>query len=159
MNKAFTLVEIIISIFLFSLIMIFLYKSTSSLRLNNKNLSNNYSNNTKFNKILYQLKNDLILSTKIKINNEKNLIQLTTTNTLHQNNKPKVIWTILKQSNTLIRVENKKIDSTNIKIKSIKFYENNNKNKILCFFENWDKKKTTFVVLKQSNKSSITNKK
>ena len=149
MKKAFTLVEIIISIFLFSLIMIFLYKSTSNLRLNNKNLKENHSKSKTFNKVLYQLKNDLILSSKVKIDNEKNKIELITTNTLYENSNPKVIWTILKQSKTLIRVENKKIATTNIKLKSIKFYQSKRKDKILCYIEKNNNKKIIFEVIRK----------
>ncbi len=148
MKKAFTLVEIVISIFLFSLIMIFLYKSISNLRLNNKNLKNNHTKSKTFNKVLYQLKNDLILSTKIKIYNSKNRIELITSNTFYQNSRPKVIWTILKQSKILVRIENKKIDTTKIKVKSIKFYQTKKKNKILCYIEKNNNKKTIFEVIK-----------
>ena len=153
MKKAFTLVEIIISILLFSLIMIFLYKSTTNLRLNNKNLKNNHSKNKTFNKVLYQLKNDLILSSKVKIDNEKNKIELITNNTFYRNSKSKVIWKILKQSKILVRVENKKVDTTNIKLKSIKFYEKNKKkDKILCYIEKNNNKKIIFEVIKQAEK-------
>ena len=152
MKKAFTLAEIIISIFIFSLIMIFLYKSTSNLKLNNTNLKKNYEKKKKIYKTIYQLKNDLILSENIKIYNDKNKLELITYNTLYQNSKPKVIWIMLKNSKKLIRIENEKVDFTII-INSIKFYQNKNKDKIVCYIKDYSRKDIVFEVLTKQQKT------
>jgi len=133
LKKAFTLIEIIISIFLFSIVMLFLYKTTSNLRLSNKNLKQNYNKNSNLNKTIYLLKNDIISTSSIKIKNEKQKLTLKTTSSIHNNTNPTVIWKLLK-NNSLIRVENGFVDKTDIKLNKIRFYKSS-KGKFLIFLE------------------------
>jgi len=144
-KKAFTLIEIIISIFLFSIVMLFLYKTTSNLRLNNKNLKQNYNKNTNLNKTIYLLKNDIICASSIKIKNEKQKLTLKTTSSIHKNTNPTVIWKLLK-NNSLVRVENNFVDKTDIKLNKIKFYKSA-KGNFLIFLETQTNKKIIAEVI------------
>ena len=159
MKKAFTLIEVLISIFLFALIMIFIYKSISNLQLNNKNLLRNSKKNSIISKVIYLLKNDLILSKEIKINNDKNQLILKTINSIHNNSQVQVSWIILKQTSDLIRVEksNNKfyVEKTNLKCKKLKIYKSN-KQKILVFIETKNNKKILFEVISTSIKWKIS---
>ena len=113
--------------------MLFLYKTTSNLRLSNKNLKQNYNKNSNLNKTIYLLKNDIISTSSIKIKNEKQKLTLKTTSSIHNNTNPTVIWKLLK-NNSLIRVENGFVDKTDIKLNKIRFYKSS-KGKFLIFLE------------------------
>ena len=143
MKKAFTLVEIIISIFLFSLIMIFLYKSISTIQINNKNFRLNSQKNLNLTKTISLLKKDLILSNNIKIKKiDKNFnnIKLKTKNSIYNFAYPTVEWLVLKKSQNLVRVEyvnhlQKHLLSTGIKCKIFKIYKSIKNNQKLIYLK------------------------
>ena len=143
MKKAFTLVEIIISIFIFSLIMIFLYKSVSTIRLNNENFRKNTQKNLFLTKTISLLKKDLILSTKFsskKIDNKINKIILNTKNSIYNFAFATVVWTVIKKTNDLVRVEyvnkaNKHLLKTNLKCKIFKIYKSTIDNKKFIYIK------------------------
>ena len=109
-KKAFTLVEIILSIFLFSIIMMFLFKATSNLQHNNKNFKTSIDKDTNQEKIISLLKKDLIMSNSksFKMDNkdkEKSIITFQTNSSIYNISKPYVTWKVLKNSKRLVRVE------------------------------------------------------
>jgi len=109
-KKAFTLIEIILSIFLFSIIMMFLFKATANLRHNNKNFQISINKDTKKLKFIALLQKDLIMSNSksFKFNNtnkDKTIITFRTNNSIYNISKPYVTWRVLKNSNKLVRVE------------------------------------------------------
>ncbi len=141
MKKAFTLIEVIISIFLFSLITVFLYKSISNLRLNNKNLMQNANQNKNLSKVIKLLKSDLILAKNISLKKiDKNYLLIETTlNSIHDISKPFVEWKILKNSKKLVRVEkngeNIFINDTTLKCKKIRIIKSNKNNTYLIYIK------------------------
>lgn len=111
MKRGFTLIEIILSIFLFSIIMMFLFKATSNLKHNNTNFQKSISKDSQELKTIELLKKDLILANnKVKIINkdkDRTIITFQTRNSIYNISKPYVTWRVLKNSNKLIRVESK----------------------------------------------------
>ena len=151
MKKAFTLVEIIISIIIFALIMMFLYKSVANLRLNNKNLKHTVSKSKNISNIITLLKEDIILSKKIDLKLlDKDTLSLITTNSIEQISKPKVTWKILKRSQKLIRIEEvnnlKILRDTTLKCKKFKLYYNKKEHKLLIFIKTLNNQKYIFEV-------------
>jgi prepilin-type N-terminal cleavage/methylation domain-containing protein len=159
MKKAFTLIEVIISIFIFSLIMIFLYKSISSLKINNKNLKNTTQKSKNLSKTITLLKSDLTLSKKIDLKLlQKDILSIDTTlNSIHNIAKPKVIWKILKQSKTLVRVEKINgltfLDDTTLKCKKFKIYYSEKEQKILIYIKTVDNKEIITETIINGKKS------
>jgi prepilin-type N-terminal cleavage/methylation domain-containing protein len=140
MKKAFTLIEVIISIFIFSLIMIFLYKSISSLRLNNKNLKKTTLKSKNLSKTITLLKSDIILSRSIDLKLlKKDILKMDTLNSIYDIAKPKVTWKILKQSKSLVRVEEingiKYLSDTTLKCEKFKIYFSKKEHKILIYIK------------------------
>ena len=151
MKKAFTLVEVIISIIIFALIMMFLYKSIANLRLNNKNLKHTVSKSKNISKIIYLLKNDIILAKKIDLKLlTKDTLVLETTSSIEQISKPKVTWKVLKRSKKLVRIEEVKekkiIRDTTIKCSKFKLYYNKKEHKLLVFIKTLNNQKYIFEV-------------
>jgi len=145
MKKAFTLVEVIISIFIFSLIMIFLYQSISSLKKNNINLKQTTQKSKILSKIITLLKTDIIYAKKINLKHLNNdILSLKTLNSLHNISKPNVTWKILEQNNELVRVEEingiKLLDDTTIQCKSFKIYFSRKEHKVLLYIKTLDNK-------------------
>ena len=109
MKRAFTLIEIVISIFLTLLIVTFLYKSLAHQSLFNKLLSKKSSQQEKFFKITQLLFKDFNEAENIKIERgfEKSFyrIYLRTNNSLYQIPKPFVLYFVHKEDNTLVRLE------------------------------------------------------
>jgi len=145
MKKAFTLIEVIISIFIFSMITIFLYKSISSLKINNKNLKRTSQKNKNLSKVAMLLKSDLILAKEFdKKLLEKDILSIKTTNSIYNIAKPKVVWKILKDENKLVRVEeinkNQLLSDTTLKCKKFKIYHSTKTNKFFIYIKTIDNK-------------------
>jgi len=151
MKRAFTLIEVIISIFLFSLIVVFLYKSVSSLKLNNKNLIQNSKQNKTISRTIKLLKEDLILARKLSLKKvDKNYIIIEQTlSSIHDIAKPFVSWKILKD-NSLVRVEQTKsqtfLDNTTLKATKLYITSSKNKDKLLIYLKLHNKQKYIFEI-------------
>ena len=153
MKKAFTLIELIISIILIALITTYLLQTIGLLNTSNKQLATlsqkrNYLRQIKKNFIL-----DIMQAKKIKITQTKNknfdFLELETTkNSLHNLVAPKVVYFITKE-HSLIRVEGfhykLPLNSENLykvafdevakDIILFKIYQNKQKNKIFIFIK------------------------
>jgi len=107
MKKAFTLIELIISIFLLSLAILFISQSLSNLNINKNIFIKNENYLYKENKIVNLLYYDILLSKKIDIKNSKDfaILYLNTQNTIYNIDYPYVIWFVSKKNNTLCRIE------------------------------------------------------
>jgi prepilin-type N-terminal cleavage/methylation domain-containing protein len=108
-NKAFTLLEVLISIMLLSLVLMALYKSAEILRASNKNLFSHLektSDALKGSKVLYM---DILQSDgNITIDRDKKFHRLIIGNTQHSLyglSQATVTWLVYKENNQLLRVE------------------------------------------------------
>ena len=108
-KKAFTLIEVLISIMLLSLVLMALYRSADILRASNKNLFNHLERSSgalKGSKTLYM---DILQSDgNITIISDEEFHQLlinNTKNSLYGLYGAKVTWLVHKKENTLLRIE------------------------------------------------------
>ena len=150
-KKAFTLIEVLISITLLSLVLMSLYRSSDILRKSNKHLYEHLQKSTKSikgNMVLYM---DLLQSdSNITINDKNKFHEITmenTSNSLYGQIKAKVSWLVSKKDNTLLRIEGNnyqlplkqdsyvEIDPIVQKVELFKIYKNKKSNKILILLK------------------------
>lgn len=109
MKKSFTLLEVIISIGIFSVLMIFLYKTLDQVSFSNNTFKEREKSLYKNNKIYKIMIEDTLESSKVEILEDKNknsVLKLISTNTFH-NPSYKNITYLIDASKTLVRVESK----------------------------------------------------
>lgn len=109
MKKAFTLLELVISITLFMIIVIFLYKTLDETKHSNKLFSNKQNILKQSNHLHNIFLEDIAESSKIDISYDKNknaIVKITTTNTYHNAFFNKVTY-LIGSSKELIRIESK----------------------------------------------------
>lgn len=109
-RKAFTLVELIVSIALFGLIAVFLFGTIDGLRKQQAFYQKKESLIAQKNQILSLLRTDLDRpqSVNVSATNSKdfNIVSITGSNrSLYGIDRPNVLWVILKNDNTLVRLE------------------------------------------------------
>ncbi len=109
MKKAFTLMELMVSIVLIVLITMFLYNAIASMKISNKTLAyhdKSEDNRTKIFELFYR---DIIESISLKSLPTKdkhyNVIELQTHNSLHQIAMPYVTYYVSRDKDSLIRLE------------------------------------------------------
>lgn len=146
-KKAFTLLEVLISITLLSLVLMALYKSAEILRASNKNLFNHLektSDAMKGSKVLYM---DILQSDgNITINIDRKFHRLMIGNTQHSLYglaHTTVTWLVYKENNQLLRIEGGKyniplkleenvaIDKIANNMELFKIYKNKKREKLL----------------------------
>jgi len=142
MKKAFTLIELLISIILFAILTLAMSNVIKEVNNSKNFLMKNYKRKKNyFLKVLYY---DILNASYIKIIHTKNpnydILILKTSNSLYKLINPKVIWYISKKA--LIRKENLKytIDKFNSNVKIFKIYKKQSKifiyidgDKKICF--------------------------
>ena len=109
MKNSFTLLEVIISIGIFSVLMIFLYKTLDQVSFSNNTFKEREKSLYKNNKIYKIMIEDTLESSKVEILEDKNknsVLKLISTNTFH-NPSYKNITYLIDASKTLVRVESK----------------------------------------------------
>jgi len=151
-RKAFTLLEVLISIMLLSLVLMALYRSTDILRASNKNLFHHLEHSSDTMKGVNALYMDLIESDgNITINKDKKLHKIIISKTFHSLYglyHTKVVWLVYKENNSLLRIEsgenfilpiksenNIAIDTISKNIELFKAYINKNNNKIIILIK------------------------
>jgi len=108
MKKSFTLIEVMISIAIFSLLVLFMSKVVSNLNISVNILKNDYSTKTKQQYLIKTLYADILNKKWIKIvNHNKNysIVYLQTSNSLYNIPMPYVVWYVSKKQNSLMRLE------------------------------------------------------
>jgi len=148
MQRAFTLVEVLISITLLSLVLLALYKSADLMRSSNKHLYHYLQKSTMSLKGAKTLYKDLMYADhNISINTEEKFHRLTLYNTghsLHGLAQAKVVWLVYKKDNTLLRIEGGiplkseervEIDVIAKNLELFKVYKSKKKNKILAMIQ------------------------
>lgn len=105
--KAFTLVEMVISITLMGLVLFLVYESIDTISLSNS-LTKEIQNTQAYkNRRITLLKEDLFNATDINItvNSKYSVVKLQTQNSVHGIIYPFVVWLVAKKDNTLVRLE------------------------------------------------------
>ena len=121
-RTGFTLIELMIAISLLTLIMLYLYRSYSTLNLSNKNLKNETSSiisTQKLHKVIY-LDFSLALYQSVKIQNRKkneDSVFFQTSNSIHKRYNPYIAYIV--KENRLYRLESlKEFKSYNLPMES-----------------------------------------
>lgn len=106
-KSAFTLIEVMISVTLLVIIMLFLTSSSATLKKGYELLSKKEEKNLNRFKVTELLYYDFLQSSIINITPSKyyDTIHLKTKSTLFQKDEPFVSYTVIKRNNTLIRME------------------------------------------------------
>jgi len=150
-QKAFTLVEVLISITLLSLVLMALYKSADLMRNSNLHLYEYLKKanmSLKGSRTLYK---DLMYADhNITINTEEKFHRLIINNTghsLHGLSQAKVVWLVSKKENTLLRIEGGEyhiplkseerveVDVITKNLKLFKVYRSKKKDKVLAMIQ------------------------
>lgn len=105
-KKAFTLIELLISIFLLGLIVNFLYTAIANLQKTNLMFSEKSDTMMSEQKLSDLLYDDIFLAQTVQIEGIKNsTVELLTANSLFDIEHPYVAWVLSKEKNTLLRFE------------------------------------------------------
>ncbi len=110
-RSAFTLVELVLSIFLLGLIVSFLYSAVSNLQKTNSIFASNAKTLTQRDKIVELLYDDIFKANpkNFKITKiENSMVSMQTKNSLYDMENPFVTWLVAKEKNTLLRFESTK---------------------------------------------------
>lgn len=118
MKKAFTLVELMISIILLSIIVTFLYQSVAQLQTSNLQFMRKTNELQKREQLLKLVYNDFINATSIEWydkGREHDIVLLKTNNSFHNMSQPYVLYKVYKEDAILKRIESpvEKIDFLN----------------------------------------------
>jgi len=127
MKKSFTLIEVLISIAIFSMLFLAMVNSIKNFDTTKKVLNSSYNKEYKNSILIKTLYNDILNAKYVKIKKSKNFdeIYLKTTNSLYNFISPYVIWYVSKKDKALIRVEDYKKDSLPNRFDNIdKFLDN-----------------------------------
>ncbi len=124
MKKAFTLLEVVISITIFMILLIFLYKTLDQTKHSNQQFSK-YSENLKYKNELNDIFLEDILESKSKIeikkDNDKNsLLRFESSNSYHNSFFNHITY-MISSNDKLIRIESK--DKFNLAETQIDFYD------------------------------------
>lgn len=154
MKKAFTLIELMISIILLSLIVSFLYQSVAQLQSSNQQFLQKTNAIQKREEVLKLLYNDFINASSVEWSNkEKNLdaIVMQSNNSLHAMTQPYLKYKVYRDDNTLRRVENpsETLDAEN------KVFRFNEIVKEVSFFKVYAQKGHYLVYLKAKDMDDI----
>ena len=107
-RRAFTLIELVLSIFLLGIIVYFLYSAVANLQKSNK-LFLKKSQSAFFNqRLLSMLQRDLFFATKLSVsdtNRESSFVNMQTANTMFDIDYPYVTWFIKPDLKKLVRFE------------------------------------------------------
>ncbi len=161
-KRAFTLLEVLISITLLSLVLMALYRSADILRNSNKNLFKNLKNTSQSIKGAKTLYLDLIESDgNLTITHIKKFHSIgieRTKHSLYGLYKSKVVWLIYKEDNTLLRIEgnnydlplkdrdNVNIDVINRNMELFKVYPNKKNNKVFVIMKKINQVPQSFMI-------------
>jgi len=162
-KKAFTLLEVLISIMLLSLVLMALYRSADILRASNKNLFHHLEHSSDAMKGARTLYIDLLQADgNITIDSKEKkfykIIINNTQNSLYGLYHAKVIWLVYKEDSTLLRIEGNNYNlplksDTNVNINKIDknielftAYKSKDKNRILVVLKTVGQNAQSFMI-------------
>ena len=155
-RKAFTLIEVLISIALLSLVMLALYKSMSIQRISNKKVHQFLDKTMATDKMIMVLYNDILRSNGVfKMQKAKMgpFCMEETSNSLYGLSKAKVCWLVGKNDDTLTRIEG---NDYKLPIRSSKRVEADLVAKGVKIFSVTRKRDKTLVVLQLAGEEPYT---
>jgi len=171
-QKAFTLLEVLISIMLLSLVLMALYRSADILRASNKNLFHHLEHSSDAIKGVSTLYIDILQADdNITIDTDKKFHRINIANTQHSLYglyKAKVTWLVYKKDNTLLRIEGGKysiplksednvaIDSVVKKVEMFKIYKSKKNDKLMGILKANGEEPQSFMV--QNRQIALTKK-
>jgi len=156
MRKAFTLIEVLISIALMGIVLVALFSVVSMLRDSNAQLFEHLEKSKKITKATKVLYMDILSSDgNISIIKDEftRLCIEETTNSLYALPTAKVCWVVLKKQNTLARVEG---NAYRLPLGFEERVEVNPLMKDMEIFDVYHEKDKVLVLLKQQNKEPIS---
>jgi len=158
-KKAFTLIEVLISIGLLGIIIVALFSTVSMMRSSNAHLYEYLQKSKKITKATKVLYMDIVSSDgniTIKKDDFTRLCMLETRNSLYALSLAKVCWVVLKEDNTLVRIEGNNYElptrfedrvEVNPVMKHIELFDvYHQKDKVLVFIKQKGEKPITFMV-------------
>jgi len=160
-RKAFTLIEVLISIALMGLILVPLFNVVEMMRNSNDQLLHSLEKSTQITKATKVLFLDIMGSDgnfTFKENEMSRFCMEETTNSLYALPLAKVCWLVLKEKNTLVRVEGNlytlplksedkvEVDSIMSNIEIFDVYREKNKDKVLVVIKEKEKEPISFLV-------------
>ncbi len=159
MKKSFTLLELLISIIIFMIIVVFLYKTIDEVKYSNNIFQNKQKAYEEQNYLYNIFLEDIIESSSITINKDKNknsIVKIKTNNTYHNSYFNNIVYLIGK-NNKLLRIESLKDFNEN---------EISNENTLqdsyidilaenIMFFEVKKENNNTIFIMKEKNKESF----
>lgn len=147
MKKAFSLVEIIVSVVLLGLIVVFVSSTLIQTKNNTKIFKKIVKKDRKSEKTNDLLYKDIFQATNIQIKSYKKyaILELKTRHSIYNIQEPYVIWLVLKNDNRLTRYESAKKIELPIK----------EENKKVLFADSISKECNSFSVNLSNNKQSI----
>jgi len=162
--KAFTLVEVLISIALFSIILLFMYKTLDMTNFSNKLFENKIEKNMLKNSVKQIFTEDILEgSSVLNIDKEAEftLLEIQSTNMYHDVFY-KYIYYLVSRENNLFRVESlNKIDFKNLTHQSLEnayvdlLLKDIETFSLATFSENYSKNNAVTILLKQKNTKEI----
>jgi len=173
-RKAFSLIELIISIALLSIIIFFLYSTTSSLQKRNKIFSKKEDSIEKNEKILNLLYDDIFESNELNISGkEYSVLNLQTKSSIFNIEFPNVTWLVSRNNNTLLKFESKlnfsqmNVDNNSYyhiskvaqQCEKFLIYQSKDKTKILIYIKFQDKDPIIYEIPKPLNIKKVPKKK
>ena len=160
-RKAFTLIEVLISIFLMGLIMVPLFNVVEMMRNSNEQLLHSLEKSTQITKATKVLFQDIMASDgnfTLKKDEMSRFCIEETTNSLYELPLAKVCWLVLKDKNTLVRAEGNgyklplkyedhvEVDTIMPHIEMFDVYREKNKDKVLVVIKQKEKAPISFLV-------------
>lgn len=159
MKKAFTLLELIISITLFMIIVVFLYKTLDQTKYSNNLFSNKQEILKQSNHLHNIFLEDIAEASSITIKSDKNknaIVKIVTNNTYHNSFFNNITY-FIGDTKELIRIESKEVFNE-LETKNLDFYENAFIDILLEDIEYFDVKNMEInysFMIKQFNKDRI----
>jgi len=155
-RKAFTLLEVLISIALLSIVLLALYKGVDMLRTSNRHLFEYLEKSKKVTKAVKVLYLDILSSDgniSIKKDEFTRLCIEQTKNSLYELPVAKVCWVVLKKQNRLVRVEG---NGYSLPLGSEERVEIDPVMKEIELFDVYHQKDKILVLLQQQSKEPIS---